>query len=96
MIVGFKEHGKDWAAVASAVGTKTETQIRSFYNNFKKKHNLDALISEAKEKVSELISFANLSQMYRPINLTNQCLETLPNKSLLTLSQTTNFRLFQT
>jgi len=37
----LQEHGTDFAAIASAVGSKTEAQCQTFYNANKGKHNLE-------------------------------------------------------
>ncbi|XP_053376289.1 nuclear receptor corepressor 1-like isoform X2 [Mercenaria mercenaria] len=46
---GLREHGKDWAAIATVVGTKSESQCSSFYSSNKKKYNLE-LITVEKDK----------------------------------------------
>ncbi|KAL8560309.1 hypothetical protein ACOMHN_006040 [Nucella lapillus] len=45
---GLREHGRDWAAIANAVGTKTESQCKNFYFNYKKKLSLEAILQEHK------------------------------------------------
>ncbi|XP_069134588.1 filaggrin-like [Argopecten irradians] len=47
---GLREHGRDWAAIASMVATKTEAQCKNFYFNYKKKFNLESIIQEHKER----------------------------------------------
>ena len=38
LITAYSEHGRDWAQMQAAVPTKTMTQIRNFYQNYKAKH----------------------------------------------------------
>lgn len=47
---GLRKHGKDWTAVANLVGTKSESQCKNFFFNYKKKLNLEALIEEHKDQ----------------------------------------------
>ncbi|XP_041350209.1 uncharacterized protein LOC121369305 isoform X2 [Gigantopelta aegis] len=47
---GLRDHGRDWAAIAGVVGTKTEAQCKNFYFNYKKKFNLEAILEEHKTK----------------------------------------------
>ncbi|KAK3589150.1 hypothetical protein CHS0354_017117 [Potamilus streckersoni] len=47
---GLRDHGKDWSAIASMVGTKSEAQCKNFYFNYKKKLNLEAVVQEHKDK----------------------------------------------
>eukprot|EP01135_Chromosphaera_perkinsii_P000390 Nk52_evm37s78 gene=Nk52_evmTU37s78 len=50
----IRTHGRNWAMVASILGTKTESQCKNFFNNYRKKLNLDVISEElvAKPKLS--------------------------------------------
>uniref|UniRef100_A0A336KZC2 CSON001364 protein n=1 Tax=Culicoides sonorensis TaxID=179676 RepID=A0A336KZC2_CULSO len=45
-VQGVKNHGKDFATIASILGTKTEAQIRTFFVNYRRRYNLDKLVRE--------------------------------------------------
>lgn len=49
MSSGFTKHGKDWVAISRLFTNKTEHQVKNFYNNYKKKHNLDQLITTSQD-----------------------------------------------
>lgn len=50
---GMRKYGKDFQAVAEMLGTKTESQVRTFYLNSRRKYNLDALVEEYERETKE-------------------------------------------
>lgn len=48
---GVRKYGKDFQAIAEMLGTKTESQVRTFYLNYRRKYNLDAVVAEYEQSV---------------------------------------------
>jgi len=45
-VQGIRKFGKNFAAIASILGTKTESHVRSFFVNYKRRYNLDSAYKE--------------------------------------------------
>ncbi|EDV20184.1 uncharacterized protein TRIADDRAFT_61318 [Trichoplax adhaerens] len=45
---GLQLHGRLWSEISRMVITKTEAQCKNYYFNYKKKHNLEALVLQSK------------------------------------------------
>lgn len=45
-VQGIRKYGKDFAAIAEVIGTKTEAHLRSFFVNYRRRYNLDAVLKE--------------------------------------------------
>ncbi|XP_027627962.1 nuclear receptor corepressor 2 [Tupaia chinensis] len=50
---GLLEHGRNWSAIARMVGSKTVSQCKNFYFNYKKRHSLDAILQQHKLKMEK-------------------------------------------
>lgn len=45
-VQGIRKFGKNFSAIASILGTKTESHVRSFFVNYKRRYNLDTAYKE--------------------------------------------------
>ncbi|XP_054261661.1 REST corepressor 1 isoform X2 [Macrosteles quadrilineatus] len=45
-VQGMRKYGKDFQAIAEVIGTKTEVHMRSFFVNYRRRFNLDAVLTE--------------------------------------------------
>lgn len=45
-VLGVRKYGKDFRAIAEVIGTKTEAHLRSFFVNYRRRYNLDAVLKE--------------------------------------------------
>uniref|UniRef100_A0A182P993 SANT domain-containing protein n=1 Tax=Anopheles epiroticus TaxID=199890 RepID=A0A182P993_9DIPT len=62
-VQGVRMYGRDFQAIADALGTKTETQVRTFFINYRRRFNLDAVLKEFEatnaKKAPEIMSNNN-------------------------------------
>lgn len=45
-VQGIRKYGRDFKAVAELIGNKTEAHVRSFFVNYRRRYNLDAVLQE--------------------------------------------------
>ncbi|XP_063171740.1 nuclear receptor corepressor 2 [Candoia aspera] len=50
---GLLEHGRNWSAIARMVGSKSISQCKNFYFNYKKRQNLDEILQQHKLKMEK-------------------------------------------
>ena len=43
---GVRKFGKNFATIAEVIGTKTESHVRSFFVNYRRRYNLDNALKE--------------------------------------------------
>jgi hypothetical protein len=43
---GVRKYGKDFKAIAEVIGTKTEAHVRTFFVNYRRRYNLDAVLRD--------------------------------------------------
>ncbi|XP_060125884.1 nuclear receptor corepressor 2 isoform X7 [Zootoca vivipara] len=50
---GLLEHGRNWSAISRMVGSKSVSQCKNFYFNYKKRQNLDEILQQHKLKMEK-------------------------------------------
>lgn len=50
LILGLLQYGRNWSAIAKMVGSKTVSQCKNFYFNYKKRQKLDEILQQHKMK----------------------------------------------
>ncbi|XP_049285812.1 REST corepressor 2 [Anopheles funestus] len=61
-VQGVRMYGRDFQAIADTLGSKTETQVRTFFMNYRRRFNLDAVLKEfeaANSKQSQEVTGCN-------------------------------------
>lgn len=43
---GIRKYGKNFKAIAEVIGNKTESLLRSFFVNYRRRYNLDEVLAE--------------------------------------------------
>ena len=46
VVSGVRKFGKNFKVIADVIGTKTESHVRSFYVNYRRRYNLDSALKE--------------------------------------------------
>lgn len=52
-VQGIRTYGKDFSKIAEMIGNKTETQVRTFFMNYRRRYNLDGMLKEFEAKQQE-------------------------------------------
>lgn len=45
-VEGVRKYGKNFQIIAEMIGTKTEAQVRTFFVNYRRRYNLDNMVTE--------------------------------------------------
>lgn len=45
-VQGVRKYGKDFKTIAETLGTKTESHLRSFFVNYRRRYNLDSVLKD--------------------------------------------------
>lgn len=45
-VEGVRKYGKNFQTIAEMIGTKTEAQVRTFFVNYRRRYNLDSMVTE--------------------------------------------------
>jgi len=75
-VQGVRTFGKDFHAIAEVIGTKTDSHVRSFYVNYRRKYNLDAAVKEYESANGNSGITASLDS-----EMTNESKDTAASKS---------------
>lgn len=58
LIPGLLQYGRNWSAIAKMVGSKTVSQCKNFYFNYKKRQKLDEILQQHKMKSVSAVKFS--------------------------------------
>ncbi|XP_058826075.1 REST corepressor isoform X1 [Topomyia yanbarensis] len=58
-VQGVRKFGRDFQAIADTIGTKTETQVRTFFVNYRRKYSLDNVLKEYETEQKQLLEQIN-------------------------------------
>ena len=68
-VQGVRKYGKNFKAIAEVIGNKTESHVRSFFVNYRRRYNLDEVLAEyeaehgkyeSKEEEEEKVSSSSI------------------------------------
>lgn len=71
----FKQHGKNWKAIADQMPTKNTNQIKNFFQYYKTKLNLTSLLNDQQKQEGMTPAVAGKKRGRKP-NSEKQCLQT--------------------
>lgn len=75
LIPGLLQYGRNWSAIAKMVGSKTVSQCKNFYFNYKKRQKLDEILQQHKMKSVRHFFHINLFQTIKMQVSVLGCLE---------------------
>ena len=54
-------------AIAEVIGNKTDNHVRSFYNNYKRRFNLESVLQEYEQAKAEKVKISKAVRLSSPI-----------------------------
>lgn len=63
LIPGLLQYGRNWSAIAKMVGSKTVSQCKNFYFNYKKRQKLDEILQQHKMKSVSAVKFSQTNSL---------------------------------
>ncbi|XP_026476998.1 REST corepressor-like isoform X1 [Ctenocephalides felis] len=52
-VQGVRKYGKDFQAIAEAIGSKTEAHVRAFFINYRRRYNLDSVLRDYEQEKNQ-------------------------------------------
>lgn len=72
-VVGVRKYGKDFRAIAEVIGTKTEAHLRSFFVNYRRRYNLDAVLKEFEAENGPIVDSDDKEEKVESWHLISSC-----------------------
>lgn len=67
-VQGVRKFGKDFLTIAEMIGTKTEAQVRTFFVNYRRRYNLDNMVTEFEANAKKQQKEQQQQQQTQPID----------------------------
>lgn len=58
-VLGMQKYGKNFKAIAEAMGTKTQTHLKTFYVHYRKRYKLDTILQKYDAEQNSIIELSD-------------------------------------